>query len=135
MGPLVLLALLVGDVFIDGMSRLEWSFLSGFPSRHAIKAGIMPAAVGSVYLVAITAAIALPLGVGAAIYLEEYGSRSRLAGLIEVNIANLAGVPSIIYGMLGLGVFVRCPRVGPQPHRRWLHDGVARAAHRHPERA
>ena len=105
--PLALLALLVGDVLIDGLGRLSWEFLSSYPSRRASAAGILPAVVGSVYLIGITASLALPIGVATAIYLEEYGGQSRLADVIEINIANLAGVPSIIYGMLGLGVFVR----------------------------
>lgn len=105
--PLLLLAVLVGDVVIDALPRLGWDFLSGFPSRDAERAGILPAMAGSVALITMTAAMALPVGVGAAIYLEEYGAHHRLAGLIEVNIASLAGVPSVIYGLLGLGVFVR----------------------------
>ncbi len=105
--PLGLLAVLFGDVLLDAVGRLEWGFVSSFPSRKAEQAGIYPALVGSVYLVILAAAIALPIGVGAAIYLEEYERRGRLANLIEVNIANLAGVPSVIYGLLGLGLFVR----------------------------
>ena len=81
-------------------------------TRRAERAGILPALVGSIYVIALTAAIAIPLGVGAAIYLEEYGTRGRLARLIEINIANLAGVPSIIYGLLGLGLFVRAMAMG-----------------------
>jgi phosphate transport system permease protein len=111
-GPLAVLALLVADVTVDGWSRLGWDFLTGFPSRRAEMAGILPGLVGSLLLVALTAAMALPLGVGAAIYLEEYGRQSRLARVIEVNIANLAGVPSVIYGLLGLGVFVRALGMG-----------------------
>ncbi|MFT6399894.1 MAG: phosphate transport system permease protein [Bradymonadia bacterium] len=105
--PLSLLAVLVVDVAIDGMGRLSWDFITSPPSRHALRAGIMPAFVGSVYLIGLTAALALPIGVGAAIYLEEYASENWFTGLIETNIANLAGVPSVIYGLLGLGVFVR----------------------------
>lgn len=105
--PLVMLFSLFGKLLMDGLPRLSWDFLTSFPSRRAASAGILPAAVGSFYLVLLTAVIALPMGVGAAIYLEEYGKRSRLASLIEVNIVNLAGVPSILYGLLGLGLFVR----------------------------
>jgi phosphate transport system permease protein len=105
--PLGLLAVLVGDVLLDALGRLSWDFVTGYPSRRAAHAGILPALVGSLYLIGLTAVIALPVGVGAAIYLEEYGTRRRLAALIEINIANLAGVPSIIYGLLGLGLFVR----------------------------
>jgi len=111
--PLAMLAWLLGNVFIDGASRIDWDFITGLPSRHAHKAGIYPALMGSLWLITLTAVIALPLGVATAVYLEEYGRTSRLAGIIEVAIANLAGVPSIIYGMLGLGVFVRFAGLGP----------------------
>jgi phosphate transport system permease protein len=110
--PLVVLALLVGKLLVDGLGRLDWDFLTSFPSRKATDAGILPAVVGSLWLVGLSALFALPLGLGAAIYLEEYGKRGRLADLIEVNIANLAGVPSIIYGLLGLGLFVRALGMG-----------------------
>jgi len=110
--PLGLLALLVGDVLVDAAPRLSWDFLTSYPSRRAAQAGILPGLVGSLYLIGLTAAIALPLGVGAALYLEEYGKRGWLARLIEVNIANLAGVPSIIYGLLGLELFVRALGMG-----------------------
>ncbi len=106
------LAALVFDVARDGFSRLSWQFLTSYPSRRASEAGIFPALVGSIYVIALTALIAVPLGVGAAIYLEEYEKRGRLARLIEINIANLAGVPSIIYGLLGLGLFVRLLGMG-----------------------
>ena len=105
--PLVILGWLLLDVAIDAIGRMGWDFVTSYPSRTAHQAGIRPALVGSVYMIGLTAAIALPIGVGAALYLEEYGGRSRVAALIEVNIANLAGVPSVIYGLLGLGVFVR----------------------------
>ena len=101
------LVVLIGDVAIDGASRLSWAFLTGYPSRHAEQAGILPALVGSLYLVGLAILMAVPLGVAAAVYLEEYGRRGRWSRLIEINIANLAGVPSIIYGLLGLGLFVR----------------------------
>jgi phosphate transport system permease protein len=111
--PLLLLVALFGRLLVDALPRLSWEFLTSFPSRRAALAGILPAAVGTLYLTLLTALIALPLGVGAAIYLEEYGGKtSRLASLIEVNIANLAGVPSIIYGLLGLGLFVRVLSLG-----------------------
>lgn len=111
--PLVVLAILLGRVAMEGAGRLDFDFLSGTPSRRASAAGIYPALMGSLWLVGLTTMIALPLGVGAAIYLEEYRRRSRFAGVIEVAIANLAGVPSIIYGMLGLGLFVRFLGFGP----------------------
>jgi phosphate transport system permease protein len=105
--PLLILAILLGRVLIDGLGRLDLAFLSSGPSRKAADAGIYPALMGSLWLVALTALIAMPVGVGAAVYLEEYGRRSRFSGIVEIAIANLAGVPSIIYGMLGLGLFVR----------------------------
>jgi phosphate transport system permease protein len=107
---LVVLAALVGDVLIDGGPRLSWDFITSFPSRRPEQAGILSALIGSVWLLALTGLLAFPLGVGAAVYLEEYSTRSRLQRLIEVNIANLAGVPSIIYGLLGLELFVRILR-------------------------
>ena len=116
LGPLSLMATLFGlvvlgallvDVFGDGLPRLSWHFLTSFPSRKPEEAGILSALVGSIWLISLTALISFPVGVGAAIYLEEYATRSRLVELIEINIANLAGVPSIIYGLLGLELFVR----------------------------
>lgn len=106
------LGLLVADIWRDGASRLSWTFLTTFPSRRAEQAGIYHAVVGSLYVIGLTALMALPVGVAAAIYLEEYGGRSRLARFIEINIANLAAVPSIIYGLLGLGLFVRAMGLG-----------------------
>jgi phosphate transport system permease protein len=110
--PVAMLVLLLGRLVVDGMPRLSWDFLTAFPSRKAELAGILPSAVGTLYLVVLTAIVVLPIGVGAAIYLEEYGKKSRLAHIIEVNIANLAGVPSVIYGLLGLGLFVRTLGLG-----------------------
>ena len=101
------LAVLVIDIVSDGAGRLNWSFLTNMASRRAESAGIYHALAGSVFVIALTAALAIPIGVAAAIYLEEYGARSRIAHLIEINISNLAAVPSIIYGLLGLGLFVR----------------------------
>jgi phosphate transport system permease protein len=110
--PVLLLFSLFARLFVDGLPRLTWEFLTSFPSRRAATAGILPAAVGTLYLILLTAVMALPIGVGSAIYLEEYGKRSKLATFIEINIANLAGVPSIIYGLLGLGLFVRALGLG-----------------------
>jgi phosphate transport system permease protein len=106
------LAVLVATVWRDGAHRLTWQFLTSFPSRRAESAGIYHAIVGSLYVIALTALMALPVGVAAATYLEEYGGRSPLARFIELNIANLAAVPSIIYGLLGLGLFVRTMAMG-----------------------
>ncbi|MDQ3070492.1 MAG: phosphate ABC transporter permease PstA [Acidobacteriota bacterium] len=109
---LAALAALLYDVFYDGWPRLSWAFITGFPSRFAEHAGIWHALVGSVYVIGLTAALTVPTGIGAAIYLEEYSSGGRLSRLIEINISNLAGVPSIIYGLLGLGLFVRWMNLG-----------------------
>ena len=104
---LAALAALIYSVLHDGVGVLSWDFLNNYTSRRASQSGIRPALAGSIFIIVLTAALALPVGVAAAIYLEEYGSRSRMARLIELNIANLAAVPSIIYGLLGLGLFVR----------------------------
>jgi phosphate transport system permease protein len=110
--PLLLVAVLIGKTLVDGWPQLRWDFLSSYPSRHPEQAGILAALVGSAYLMLLTAVIAIPIGVGAAIYLEEYASPGRLTSLIEINISNLAGVPSIIYGLLGLELFVRVMGMG-----------------------
>lgn len=109
---LAALGVLVYDIFVDGAGRLSWSFLVNIASRHAEDAGVYHALMGSIWVILLTAALALPVGVAAAIYLEEYGTRSRIARFIELNIANLAAVPSIIYGLLGLGLFVRLMHMG-----------------------
>jgi phosphate transport system permease protein len=101
------LGALLYDVFSDGWARLSWQFLTSIPSRRPAEAGIYTALIGTIYVISVTTALALPVGIAAAIYLEEYGTGNWLARLIEINIANLAGVPSIIYGLLGLGLFVR----------------------------
>lgn len=108
----VLLAVLLIDIFHRGHSWVDWQFLQSFSSRHAEKAGIKAALLGSLWLVGLTALFSIPVGVAAAVYLEEYAPRNRLMRVIEVNIANLAGVPSIVYGMLGLTVFVRWLALG-----------------------
>jgi phosphate transport system permease protein len=104
---LAALGALIADVWADGAGRLSYDFLTGYPSRRAADAGIWHALSGSIFVILVTAALAVPVGVAAAIYLEEYGTRSAMARLIEINITNLAAVPSIIYGLLGLGLFVR----------------------------
>ena len=103
----VILALLLQDVFVDGYRWVDAQFLNSFPSRFPEKAGIKSALVGTLWLVSFTALIAIPTGVLAAIYLEEYAPKNRLTHFIEINIANLAGVPSIVFGILGLAIFVR----------------------------
>ncbi len=104
-GLITLLALIV-DLALDGAPRLSWQFLTSYPSRFAVRAGILSAWVGTTLVMLVTAATALPLGVGAGIYLEEYAPKNWLTELIEINIANLAGVPSIVYGLMALGLFV-----------------------------
>jgi phosphate transport system permease protein len=103
---LVTLGLLIVDLAAAGLPRLDWEFLTSFPSRRADEAGILSAWVGSLLVILVTAALALPLGVGAGVYLEEYAPRNLLTGLIEINVTNLAAVPSIVYGLLALGLFV-----------------------------
>lgn len=109
---LVLLTVFIGDILIDGISRIDWAFITDLPSRKAEKSGIYTALMGSIWILLLTAVIAFPLGVAAGIYLEEYAQNNKLAGLLEINISNLAGVPSIIYGLLGLEVFVRMMNLG-----------------------
>lgn len=108
---LLLLCVLLIDILIDGWGRLNTDFLFSYPSRKPQEAGILSAWVGTVWLLAVTALAALPVGIGAGIYLEEYAGKNRLTNFIELNISNLAGVPSIIYGLLGLGLFVRIMRL------------------------
>lgn len=104
---LIVLAILLIDVFTDGIPRLDWSFITSYPSRRPSQAGIWSPLIGTIWLLVITAAIAFPLGVGAGIFLEEYSGDNLFTKIIEINIANLAAVPSIIYGLLGLQIFVR----------------------------
>jgi len=103
---LVMLLAAFLDLFIDGWSRLQPHFFTSFPSRHAEQAGILSSWVGTALVMLVTMFSAVPLGVGAAIYLEEYARKNLLTDLIEINVTNLAGVPSIIYGLLALGLFV-----------------------------
>ncbi len=103
---LVVLAVLLVDVAVDGLPRLNWQFLTNFSSASPERSGIYAALLGSLWLLGITTIVSVPLGIGAATYLEEYAPDNWLTRLIEVNISNLAGVPSIIYGLLGLGIFV-----------------------------
>ncbi len=101
------LVLLLAAILYQGLPWLTAAFLTNFPSRFPEKAGIWPALVSSLWLIALTALFSVPIGVGAAVYLEEYAGPSRWRYLVQLNIANLAGVPSIVYGILGLGLFVR----------------------------
>jgi phosphate transport system permease protein len=101
-----LLAILFFDLVRDGASRFGWDFVTQFPSRKAERAGILSAWVGTSMIMFVTALVALPVGVAAAIYLEEYAPKNWFTGIIEINVTNLAGVPSIVYGLLALGLFV-----------------------------
>ncbi len=103
---IILLAVLFIDLAIDGAQRISYKFFTSFPSRFPEEAGILSAWVGTCLVMIVTAAAAVPLGVGAGIYLEEYAKKNWFTNLIEININNLAGVPSIIYGLLALGLFV-----------------------------
>lgn len=103
---------LIHSVAGQGLATLNWEFLQNFPSRFAHKAGIKAALYGSAYISILTALFAVPIGVGAAVYLEEFAADTRLRRIIDINLANLAGVPSIVYGMLGLAVFVRSLAMG-----------------------
>ena len=108
----VLLALLLIEVFRNGIAWLDWQFITSFPSRFAERAGIQAALWGTVWLIALTALFSIPIGIGAAIYLEEYARKNWINTVIEINIANLAGTPSIVYGILGLALFVRGMALG-----------------------
>lgn len=109
---LVLLAVLLVHATREGLPWLDWQFLSDFPSRFPERAGIKSALYGTLWVIGLTAVISIPFGVAAAIYLEEYAKKSRINTLIEVSISNLAGVPSIVYGILGLAIFVRWMALG-----------------------
>ena len=104
---LAVLASLLLDVFARGIPEIDWGFLTSFPSRFPEQSGLRSALLGSLWLIGFTAVISFPLGVAAAIYLEEYAPENWVTRFIQINIANLAGVPSVVYGLLGLGLFVR----------------------------
>lgn len=112
LSALVILAVFLIDIFGTGWNRIDWDFLTDLPSRKAEKAGILTAWAGTAWILTLTSLIAIPIGVAAGIYLEEYGKKNRFASIVEVNIANLAGVPSIIYGLLGLEIFGRILSLG-----------------------
>ncbi len=103
---LAVLAMLLSNLVIQGIGRINWAFLTSYPSRHPEKAGILSALVGSLLVMLVTTVTAVPLGVAAGVFLEEYARKSRLTTIIEINITNLAGVPSIVYGLMALGLFV-----------------------------
>jgi phosphate transport system permease protein len=102
----VTLAALLINMLIDGLPRLDWQFLTSFPSRFASRAGILSSWVGTLMIMIVTGATGVPLGIAAGVYLEEYARKNWITSLIETNIANLAGVPSIIYGLMALGLLV-----------------------------
>ncbi len=104
-GLITLTALLL-DLASDGIKRMDWVFLTSYPSRFPERAGILSAWVGTSIVMFVTALTAVPLGIAAGVYLEEYAPTNWLTGIIEINIANLAGVPSIVYGLMALGLFV-----------------------------
>lgn len=104
---LAVLATLLLDVFSRGLPEIDLAFLTSFPSRFPEQSGLRSALLGSLWLIGFTALISFPLGVASAIYLEEYAPENWITRFIQINVANLAGVPSVVYGLLGLGLFVR----------------------------
>ena len=109
---LFLLTALMIDLFMDGAERLSYTFLTSFPSRFPEKAGILSAWVGSFLVLLVTVFAAIPIGIAAGIYLEEYARKNWITDFIELNIVNLAGVPSIVYGLLAVGMFVQIMKLG-----------------------
>jgi phosphate transport system permease protein len=110
---IVLLVVFMTDIFMQGVSRIDTTFFTNSPSGLKPEtSGIFPALLGTLWILFLTASISIPLGVGAGIYLEEYSEKNWVSTLLEINISNLAGVPSIIYGLLGLEVFVRIMGLG-----------------------
>jgi phosphate transport system permease protein len=110
---LLVLLLLLGDLTVRGAERIDWNFLTQFPSRRAASAGMLSAWVGTLWVMLITAVLTIAIGVSAAIYLEEYAKPSKWTRLIELNILNLSAMPSILYGLLALGIFVHQFKLGP----------------------
>lgn len=109
---IVTLVALITTMVADGMRRIDWQFMTSFPSRFAAQAGILSSWVGTLLIMLVTAFTAVPLGIAAGIYLEEYARKNRITNMIEINISNLAGVPSIIYGLMALGLLVYQFRLG-----------------------
>jgi phosphate transport system permease protein len=109
---IVVLGYFLVNIIIEGVGRINWQFITSLPSRIPGKAGILPALVGTLWILLLTAFIAIPVGVGAGVYLEEYAKKNKFNHFLEVNITNLAGVPSIIYGLLGLEIFARIMSMG-----------------------
>lgn len=109
---IIVLIILVADVIKDGAGWLDWQFITSYPSRKPAEAGVLSALFGTLWVMVMTALFSLPIGIGTAIYLEEYAPDNRLQRLIQTNINNLAGVPSIVYGLLGLSFFVQALAMG-----------------------
>ena len=109
---LLVLATLLYNIIEQGWHRINWDFLTGFPSRKPERAGIYGALIGSVYVISIASVTSFLLGVGAAVYLEEYATRGWFVKAVQINISNLAGVPSVVYGLLGLEIFARTLGLG-----------------------
>lgn len=109
---LLMLAFFLYSVLKEGLSRIDLQFFSSLPSRKPENAGILIPLLGTIWIMVLTSLIAIPLGVASGVYLEEYGKKNKIASLIEINITNLAGVPSIIYGLLALEIFVRIMGLG-----------------------
>ena len=110
-GVIALMVLLI-DVFIDSFGWLDWQFLTSYSSRHPDQAGVLAPLAGTFWVILLTATMTVPIGIATAIYLEEFAPRNKVTRLIQLNISNLAGVPSVVYGLLGLAIFVQ-----------WLFDG------------
>lgn len=113
LAALSILALLMFLTAKEGLGRLELDFITNYPSRFADKAGIRPALLGTIWVVGVGVVLAIPIAVGTAIWIEEFAPKNGLLAFVKLNLANLAGVPSIIYGILGLAVFVRFYNMGP----------------------
>ena len=105
-GVLVLAWLLI-EVFIDSVGWLDWQFLSSYSSRHPDQAGVLAPIAGTFWIIILTALMTVPVGIATAVYLEEFAPNNRVTRLIQLNISNLAGVPSVVYGLLGLAIFVQ----------------------------
>lgn len=109
---LILLLIFIGDILQKGLHHISFDFIVSLPSRFPEKAGIFTSVMGTLWVMVLTAIISFPIGVSAGIYLEEYAKQGRLSKILEINVTNLAGVPSIIYGLLGLEIFVRMMKLG-----------------------
>ncbi|MBK9613544.1 phosphate ABC transporter permease PstA [Candidatus Amarobacter glycogenicus] len=101
------LAVLAVDTMVRGLPVLDWQFITSYPSRNAVDAGLRSSLLGTVWVMGTTIILAIPVAIGTAVFLEEFAPKGRFTSVVRLNIANLAGVPSIIYGILGLTVFVR----------------------------